>query len=99
MTMSSILACNLEDFSKENKMEMCYMINGNLEDSEMFQPTNVLDRTYNRSFNANEAVSQHTHLTKEPHFSGKVGCYPHKKSIMDIPPEAHPIQQRPYPIS
>ena len=51
-------------FYKENIVEMCCMINEELEDSEMFQSTEVLDRAYS-SVTASVVVSQQTHLTEE----------------------------------
>ena len=78
-------------FYKENIMEMCYLINEKLEDSKMFESTEVLDRAYS-SVTAKEVTSQQTHLIKEEQanlekvlskystiFDGKLGCYPHKK--------------------
>ena len=59
------------DFYKEDIMEMCYLtINEELEDSEMFQSTEVLDRAYT-SVTAKEVASQQTHLTTEEQASLK----------------------------
>ena len=33
-----------------------------------------------------------------PFFDGKLGCHPHKKIKVDIPPGAQPIKKRLYPI-
>ena len=97
-------------FCEENIMEMCYMINEKLEDSEMFQSTEVLDRAYS-SITAKEVASLWTHLIEEEQtslekfltkystiFDGKLGCYPHNKIKLDIPPNAQLIQKRPYPV-
>ena len=43
---------------KENIMDMCYMIDEELEDSEMFQPAEVLDRAYNSSVTATKVTLQ-----------------------------------------
>ena len=97
-------------FYRENIMEMCYLINEEVEDSEMFESTEVLDRAYS-SVTAKEVAAQQAHLTKEEQanlekvlskystiFDGELGCYPHKKIKLDIPPDAQPIRKRLYPI-
>ena len=44
-------------FNKKNIMEMCYLINTELEDSELFQSAEVLDRAYS-SVTLKEVASQ-----------------------------------------
>ena len=51
-------------FYKETVIEMCYLINEEVEDSEMIQSTEVSDRAY-ISVTAKEMTSQQTHLTTQ----------------------------------
>ena len=51
-------------FYKVNIMERCYLINEELEDSEIFPSTEVLDWAYS-SVTVKEVTSQQAHLSKE----------------------------------
>ena len=81
-----------------------------LEDSEIFQSIEVLDRAYS-SVATRAVASQQMHLTEEEQanlekflakysniFDGKLGCYPHKKIKLNITLDAQPMRKRPYPI-
>ena len=76
----------------------------------MFELTEVLDRAYN-SVKAKDMASQKTYLNKEEEanleqglawcssiFNGELGCHPHKKVTLNIPPYTQAIQKRPYSI-
>uniref|UniRef100_A0A7S4ARN9 Uncharacterized protein n=1 Tax=Pseudo-nitzschia australis TaxID=44445 RepID=A0A7S4ARN9_9STRA len=49
---------------KENILDMCYAIDEVIEDSELFESTDVLDRTYSK-VTAKEVAAQQRHLNKE----------------------------------